>query len=592
MKVILIILIYILITLIVTKTYFKQYDYFTTKYGYRCATCPPNSTSPIGSMSQTYCKCDVGFTGPDGSVCTPCPTGKFKDSIGDGSCQDCEEDTYQDVTGSQTCEPCDASDCVAGQYLHGCGGGNAGSCEPCDASVCTDEQYLYGCSGTNAGSCEPCDVSVCEVDQYLDGCSGTNAGSCEPCDASVCTDDQYLYGCGFNHYGELGFNSNSVARGRQYYEDEDTSELYSYHIVPVSVPTIRTEFTITQIVCGFNHSLFLTTEGRVYSCGLNNKGQLGLNSTVSQKKTPTLIETYAYNGGSLNYNRIRITQIASGVLHSLFLNSDGHVYSCGYNFYGQLGIGTSRSGSDKNTPTLIETYAYNGGSLGYRMIAITQIACGAYNSLFLTSEGYVFSCGYNYFGQLGIGTRGWDSDINTPKLIETYYGYNGVSINYYAITITQIACGGYHSLFLTEGRVYSCGYNYSGQLGIGTSRWGSDKNTPTLIEIYYGYNDVSINYNGIRITQIACGDYHSLFLTQGSVFSCGYNLSGQLGIGTSGWGSDKNTPKLIETYYGYNDVSINYDAITITQIVGGGYHTLFLTDERNIAELDDGNEDG
>ena len=38
-KIITILLIYILITLIVTKIHYKQYDYFTTKYGYRCTPC-------------------------------------------------------------------------------------------------------------------------------------------------------------------------------------------------------------------------------------------------------------------------------------------------------------------------------------------------------------------------------------------------------------------------------------------------------------------------------------------------------------------------------------------------------------------------
>ena len=40
-------------------------------------------------------------------------------------------------------------------------GEDAGSCQACDASACGDGQYLAGCGDGNAGACAACDASRC-----------------------------------------------------------------------------------------------------------------------------------------------------------------------------------------------------------------------------------------------------------------------------------------------------------------------------------------------------------------------------------------------------------------------------------------------
>ena len=182
--------------------------------------------------------------------------------------------------------------------------------------------------------------------------------------------------------------------------------------------------------------LFITNEGHVYSCGWNNYGQLGLNST-DDETTPQLIKKYYdSNSNSINYDAITIKKIACGDSdHSLFLTNEGRVYSCGLNASGQLGL-NSWDVITKTRPQLIETF-YDADA-----ITITQIACGYAHSLFLTNEGHVYSCGMNYFGQLGLNST--DDTKRTPQLIETFYDSDSDSdsINYDAITINKIACGG------------------------------------------------------------------------------------------------------------------------------------------------------
>jgi len=94
----------------------------------------------------------------------------------------------------------------------------------------------------------------------------------------------------------------------------------------------------------------------------------------------------------------------------------------------------------------------------------------------------------------------------------------GLNGNGYITGIKQIAIGIFHSLFLTnDGTVFGCGRNIEGQLGIGNN---NDINTLQQV------------IDATNIKQISTGSAHSLFLKyDGTVFSCGRNIEGQLGIG-------------------------------------------------------------
>jgi alpha-tubulin suppressor-like RCC1 family protein len=698
MKIILIILIYILITLIVTKIYFKQFDYFTTKYGYQCTPCdashceigkyldgcggtnagncigcpdnstttglgsdsiedcqcdrgftgpnggsctmcesgkykaiigpsvcigcPINSNSPEGSDSVTDCKCDRGFSGPDGGECTACLAGTYKTEIGSGSCQACEAGKYQSFPGQSQCESC-ASLCGADQYIVGCGG--------VDDGTCMDNWGVMSCGWNTNGqlgldSTDSQKNTPTLIETYYNTISSTNYNyysividkiSSGYYHTLFLTWDGYVYSCGKNDSGQLGFDSGSEAEDREHNDGRKRdSENNPYHIKPVLIRTFyNSSIKITEISAGQSHSLFLTSEGHVYSCGNNDKGQLGLDSTDLQK-TPTLIEKYYDSEEPITYTtytNIKITEISCGVVHSLFLTSEGSVYSCGNNKNGELGLGTSGEGKDKSRPTLI-----NG------LINITEISAGFYHSLFLTREGRVYSCGSNGYKQLGLGTT---SIQPRPTLITTY-STNSESVNYDMIMITKISACYTHSLFLTwDGYVYGCGNNTMGQLGFDNPSLPS---RPKLITKYYN-NTVSVNYDMITITKISGGYLHSIFLTSdGRVYSCGSNSKGQLGLDTSGlssnilrrptlisdlsnvWkiacgydhslfiyvklkvysfgsnflgrlGLDSNenkitTPSIIETYYDItSDTSQNYDTIMIKKISSGFGHSLFLT---------------
>ena len=281
----------------------------------------------------------------------------------------------------------------------------------------------------------------------------------------VCS-DRNVYSCGDNNDGKLGDGSIELLL---------QPTLYSF------------SKTITSFAGSNNHSLFLCSDGSVYSCGYGGNGALGLGDYLD---VSALTQITYFTDISKN-----VSKIASNISTdtSIFLCSDGTVYGCGYNYYGQLGLGNT---SNQNIPTQI---------MDLSSIIITDIACGEDNSFFLDSNGNAYGCGYNYFGQLGINNY---SDQNVPIQITDLSN------------ISMIGAGGYHTIFISNGNAYGCGYNNSGQLGLGYT--GGSVSVPTLI------TDVS------NVTSADGGWYHSIIsCSDGTVYGAGSNGDGELGLGNT-----------------------------------------------------------
>lgn len=127
-------------------------------------------------------------------------------------------------------------------------------------------------------------------------------------------------------------------------------------------------------------------------------------------------------------------------------------------------------------------------------------------------------------GQLGVGTT--SDEIFFTKVV------NNAPQEFENDNITSISAGYHYSLIIRNGIVYSCGNNNYGQLGIGTNSGGEMFFTKAV-------ND-SQNFQNDNVITISEGMMHSLLIKNGIVYSCGFNFQGQLGIGTSGTNNDKN----------------------------------------------------
>lgn len=253
---------------------------------------------------------------------------------------------------------------------------------------------------------------------------------------------------------------------------------------------IETLENIVAVSAGSTHSLFLDRDGSVWSCGDGDKGRTG-HGDEENLWIPTRIETLD-----------NIITISASSTHSLFLDRDGSVWSCGNGDAGVLGHGDEEP---RLIPTRIET-----------LQNIVAISAGSLNSLFLDRDGRVWSCGV-----LSPYQGNWRERLSNflPSRIETLQN------------IVAISAGSNHSLFLDrDGNVFSVGNGKEGQLGLGDR---NSQGTPTRVETLQ------------NITAISAGVRYSLFLDRdGSVWSCGEGKYGQLGLDDQ---SDKLLPTRIKT---------------------------------------------
>ncbi|WP_232343027.1 InlB B-repeat-containing protein [Bifidobacterium choladohabitans] len=152
---------------------------------------------------------------------------------------------------------------------------------------------------------------------------------------------------------------------------------------------------------------------------------------------------------------IRFSQVSASAngSFSLAVGSDGNAYAWGYNYYGQLGDGTTSY--SQSAPVMVRkpdrsTYPDLPADFTY-----LQVSAGGAHSLALGSDGNVYAWGYNGSGQLGNGTTG--ANRNAPVRVKTpdRKTYPDLPADF---TYLQVSAGYFHSLALgSDGNVYAWG---------------------------------------------------------------------------------------------------------------------------------------
>ena len=202
-----------------------------------------------------------------------------------------------------------------------------------------------------------------------------------PCKEVSCGDffticlslDGLVYSFGDNYNGQLGLGS---------------EENFNF---PQQIESLK---DVEFIECGGNFVFCKTQDHGVYCWGQNNYGSLGM-GTRDDQKSPVQCSSLSNE---------TIIDIKCGYNHTLVLNSNQDVLSCGDNFLGQLGIeiDVDFASSFQKIENLSE---------------IIKIGCGSSHSLCIDINNDLYVFGKNSEGQLGLGdTDNRNKPVKHPSL--------------------------------------------------------------------------------------------------------------------------------------------------------------------------------
>ena len=269
------------------------------------------------------------------------------------------------------------------------------------------------------------------------------------------------------------------------------------------------EFSVEEVIAGkhtFLKGKGVNGEAKLYACGRNDSGQLGLGDRLDRSEWTEVPLPDGFT----------IEKVIVGSYHTHLKgkgkDGEGKIYACGANRYGQLGLGDRRGRTEWTEVDLPEDFK------------LEQVIVGDYDS-FLKGKGKdgedkLYACGYNEGRQLGLGDnehRNQWTEVPMPQGFRLETIIVGLGFHYNHSFLKGTVDG--------EAKLYACGYNVYGQLGLGdtTNR--------------YEWTEVDIP-PGFRLEQVVAGGTHTFLKGKGKgkvgediLYAVGRNKYGQLGLG-------------------------------------------------------------
>ena len=477
--------------------------------------------------------------------------------------------------------------------------------------------------------------------------------------------DGSVWSWGYNNYGPLGLGDDTSRTTAQQVLGGASGSQYLTDIVEVKSATM--------------HTLALKANGTVYAWGYNGYGQLGSNGGSSY--TPVQVVTGAQKSASGYLEKVVDIDVSSGNDNgygtSIALTESKEVYGWGYSGYGPLGqtgyftspikvsnintaVGVALGGTDNTQFTYILKKDGTVSSLGYNYYGqlgngttsgsatvelqgvqnvkdIVQVSGSqnGYFGAFVKKDGTVWTVGYNQYGQLGNGTADNKSvpiqagtqgsnvlivhevtlassiDDDTPMGKTGTYGGNNTVVS----NITLRGDNGENKYDAFNISSTSVARKFNLNLGVDEEKrlTSSDRLTfksmnpeiatvdsagnvrpahkgnygSTVILVEYNYNDLGVvnkfkgmirvkvaPYMGVASPMVEAGGGYTIALKyDGTVWAWGYNANCELGQGNT---TSVYSPVQVKSSDGSSYLT------DIIEIAAGAYHNLALAKDGTV----------
>jgi alpha-tubulin suppressor-like RCC1 family protein len=414
--------------------------------------------------------------------------------------------------------------------------------------------YCWGCGASGQLGNE---VFRDEVQPYLvlrlRGFGGTLLVSCGFDQTCVVNGDLRARGWGRAQEGQLGVPP----------EERVENALGVGCVLEPSTPHVcrgEKPLSVQAIAAGGMHAALITLprsshdEPLLFTMGRGTEGQLGTAAPPTEVKEQAAETKEPAPGEETVQEKLRLDRaynyqrpvplpggrvpilVACGGLHSALTTEHGQVFTWGHSAHGQTGQSTrapvpqprrlpstvyeGRAEIEAPRPVVVSAAEEGGRTFHLKgqpgtPLQISCLSCGYHHTAACSIEGDLFVWGQNADGQLGLADT---HDRGFPHLVRGFGGESAAGL------VLQVACGGRHTLVLTQrGAAWSFGCNAHRQLGRHDAH-GVGALEPRPVGALAA----------TRLVQVACGGAHSVALgADGSCHAWGKNQNGQLGLGHS-----------------------------------------------------------
>ncbi|WP_052555609.1 DUF4215 domain-containing protein [Enhygromyxa salina] len=174
----------------------------------------------------------------------------------------------------------------------------------------------------------------------------------------------------------------------------------STELVQIIPPALPANTEVVSVALGGNHGCALLGGGEIMCWGANGSGQLGYGdlNNVGDDDVPSSRVPVDIGGPAV--------EVTCGANHTCARRDDGEVLCWGDNSVGQLGLGNTNNIGDDELPVIAGPVQLGG--------VATQVSAGGNHTCALLEGGDVRCWGQNNFSQLGLGSSVTVGDNETP----------------------------------------------------------------------------------------------------------------------------------------------------------------------------------